>query len=320
MTARTPDEMREEERPPSEGPGWSALLREVGEGLREERAQLERAVDWQVLAEVEREISSEVAAEARRRLRERVAQRLEAARGDQAAEVEEVLRFSIWFRMQHIGLMLSTLTLIITGLPLRFAEQRWAQVFFAWIGGVPVQSVAHRAAAGLLIAVGVFHMGYVTLTREGRRELLSLLPRPKDVGDLLHNLVYFVGLTRNGPRFDRFSYVEKFDYWAVYWGIVIMVGSGLMLWAPNISMQYLPKYVMDIAQAIHSDEALLAAVAIIIWHFYNVHFGPEHFPWNPTWLTGRVSVKKMKKFHPAEYERMHRMRETSTPREDRTSA
>ena len=320
MTARSPDETTREAQSPSGGAGWSALLREVAEGLRQERAQLERQVDWSVLAEAEREIAPGLTAEARRRLRELVARRLQAARADQAAEEEEVLRFSVWFRLQHLGLMLSTLVLIVTGLPLRFAETAWARAFFSWIGGVPVQAIVHRGAAGLLIAVGVFHMVYITLTREGRRELAALLPRARDVGNLLHNLVYFVGLTRHGPRFGRFSYVEKFDYWAVYWGIVIMVGSGLMLWAPDITIQYLPKYVMDIAQAIHSDEALLAAVAIIVWHFYNVHFGPEHFPFNRAWLTGRVSAKKMRKYHPLEYEGLRRAQEPLTHEEERETA
>ena len=97
-----------------------------------------------------------------------------------------------------------------------------------------------------------------------------------------------------------------------------MVGSGLILWAPEISMRVLPKFAMDIAQAIHSDEALLAAVAIIIWHFYNVHFGPEHFPFNRAWLTGRVSVEKMRKYHPLEYERLLRSQKSPADDEGRT--
>jgi formate dehydrogenase subunit gamma len=306
VTTRSPREVTEARPPTPDGPGWSPLLREVAAGLRQERADLEREVDWRLLAEVEREIASDLTEEARRRLRARVAERRALARAPQVEEAGEVLRFSVVFRLQHFCLLLSTLVLIITGLPLRYAETAWAQAFFSWIGGVPVQAVAHRAAAGLLIAVGVFHMGYVALTREGRGELVALVPRPRDVAHLIHNLCHFIGLTRCGPKFDRFSYVEKFDYWAVYWGIVVMVGSGLLLWTPGLSMRFLPKFAMDIAQAIHSDEALLAAVAIIIWHFYNVHFGPEHFPFNRAWLTGRVSVEKMRKYHPLEYERLLR--------------
>jgi formate dehydrogenase subunit gamma len=307
VTTQSSSERREEGL--FSGPGWSALLREVAEGLRQERARLEQQVHWGVLAEAERAIAPGLAEEARRRLRDRVA-RQAAPRAVTAPAEEEVVRFSVLFRAQHMGLMVSTLTLIVTGLPLRYAETAWAHALVNFIGGVPVQAILHRSAAGLLIAVGVCHMIYITLTREGRSQLRALLPRPRDVGDLFHNLAHFVGLVRRGPRFDRFSYVEKFDYWAVYWGIVVMVGSGLMLWAPEISMRYLPKYAMDIAKLIHSDEALLAAVAIVIWHFYNVHFGPEHFPFNRAWLTGRVSAEKMRRHHPREYERLLRAQET----------
>ena len=315
MRPRPSSETQRERESCPNGFGWSALLREVSEGLRQERARLEQEVDWRLLAESEREIAGELAAEARRRLRERVAQRTEDARAQ--VEEKEVVRLSVLFRIQHFGLLLSTLTLIVTGLPLRYAETAWARVFFAWIGGVPVQAVVHRAGAGLLIAVAAFHVWYIVFSREGRKELGALRPRVRDVAHLIHNLAFFVGLTRRGPRFDRFSYVEKFDYWAVYWGVVVMVGSGMMLLTPGITMRYLPKYAMDVAQVIHSDEALLAATAIIVWHFYNVHFGPEHFPFNWAWLTGRVSAAKTRHHHPLEYERMLRAQDASAQEEER---
>jgi len=299
------------ERPP-DGPGWSALLREVERELREERKRLEPHVGWRALAEAERRLAPGLAQEAVRRLREAAPRRAPEADTSSGGEAEECERFSLLFRLQHVALLLSTLVLIVTGLPLRYSETSWAQAFFSWIGGVPVQAVVHRAAAALLIGVGSFHTAYITLTGEGRRELLALFPRPKDFGDLLGNLAYFVGLVRRGPRFDRFSYVEKFDYWAVYWGIVIMVGSGLVLWQPALTMRVLPKYLLDIAHVIHSDEALLAAMAIAVWHFYNVHFNPDCFPMNWAWLTGRISRQQMKKHHPLEYEKRYAAREHGT--------
>ncbi len=99
--------------------------------------------------------------------------------------------------------------------------------------------------------------------------------------------------------------MEKFDYWAVYWGIVIMVGSGLLLWSPAVAMRHLPKYILDIAHIVHSDEALLAATAIIVWHFYNTHLNPECFPMNWAWLTGRISKERLLEHHPVEYERIY---------------
>jgi cytochrome b subunit of formate dehydrogenase len=113
---------------------------------------------------------------------------------------------------------------------------------------------------------------------------------------------YFVGKSDEKPRFGRFSYVEKFDYWAVYWGMVIMIGSGLILWYLETALQFLPKFAADIAREAHSDEGLLATLAIIIWHFYNVHLNPEHFPMNRTFWTGMISEEEMRHHHPLEYE------------------
>lgn len=287
------------------GPGWSALLTEVAEVLRRERKELERHADWRSIAAAEREISGELASEAARRLREALARRERRERLSSIAESGEHQRFSLLFRLQHMGLLVSTLTLIVTGMPLRYAETAWAHVFFRLVGGVPAQAFLHRSAAALLIAVAAFHVCYIALTREGRGELVALIPRVKDFGDLFRNLGYFVGFVARRPRFDRFSYVEKFDYWAVYWGIVVMVGSGLLLWAPEISMRVLPKYALDIAKAVHSDEALLAATAIVVWHFYNTHLNPDCFPMNMAWLTGRISREHLRKHHRLEYDRYY---------------
>jgi cytochrome b subunit of formate dehydrogenase len=153
-----------------------------------------------------------------------------------------------------------------------------------------------------LILVGAYHALYLVAFREGRRNLLALLPRPQDLRDLLQMLRYFLGRTDERPRFGRFSYIEKFDYWAVYWGIVIMITSGLILWFLETSLTFLPKFAADIAREAHSDEGLLATLAIIVWHFYNVHLNPEHFPMNWTFWTGMVSEAEMLRHHPLEYE------------------
>jgi cytochrome b subunit of formate dehydrogenase len=165
-----------------------------------------------------------------------------------------------------------------------------------------VSTLLHRIGAVGLIAVGAYHLFYLVAFREGRRNFLELLPRPKDVTDLFQMFRYFLGKSDERPRFGRFSYVEKFDYWAVYWGMVIMIGSGLMLWFLETALQFLPKFAADIAREAHSDEGLLATLAIIIWHFYNVHLNPEHFPMNRTFLTGRISEGEMREHHPLEYE------------------
>jgi len=210
-------------------------------------------------------------------------------------------RFSWLVRAQHMLLAASCLILIATGLPLKFPDSRFSELFFTLTHGVHVSGLIHRIGAAGLIAVGTFHVFWVVLSRDGRRNLRALLPRLQDVKDVFTNVMWFLGIGKQQARFGRFSYIEKFDYWAVYWGCVVMIGSGLVLWFEDQAMQHLPKYALDIAREAHSDEALLATLAIVIWHFYNVHLSPDHFPMSRTWLTGRISRKQMLEHHPLEY-------------------
>lgn len=211
-------------------------------------------------------------------------------------------RFSLVFRIQHVVLLTSCMILMITGIPLKFASAHWASAFLHLLGGVRISGIIHRVGAVGLIGVGVYHMFYVTFSKDGRHNFWELFPRIKDVTDVCHNVWYFFGFSKTPPKFRRFSYIEKFDYWAVYWGTVIMIISGLMLWFANKTMAILPKYAIDIAHEAHSDEGLLCALAIIIWHFYNVHLNPDKFPMSWTWLTGKISKEDMIRHHPLEYE------------------
>lgn len=215
---------------------------------------------------------------------------------------EVFLRFSLLFRLQHMAMFVSVIILIVTGLPLKFADTGWAMAFFHVIGGVKVGGIIHRVGAVILIGVGVFHVGYIAFCRDGRHNFKALLPGLKDFGDVYRNLLYFFGFSNTGACFGRFSYLEKFDYWAVYWGMVVMILSGLMLWFHNFVMSILPKMFLDIAREAHSDEALLATLAIVIWHFYNVHFNPHRFPGSLMWLHGKITKEEIMREHPLEYE------------------
>lgn len=217
---------------------------------------------------------------------------------------EEFLRFSLAFRLQHIGMFVSVLTLIVTGMPLKYPDAAASQGFFNLVGGVQASGIIHRVAAVLLMAVGAFHMYWIIFTKGGRFEFLHLIPKFKDFADVGRNLLYFFGFSKSGAKFDRYSYMEKFDYWAVYWGMVVMIGSGLILWFYSPIMQIWPKMYLDVALEAHSDEALLATLAILVWHFYNVHFNPRKFPMSMTWLTGKISKEEMIHEHPVEYDRL----------------
>ncbi len=308
--------------------GNRQVAQEAEAGLRD---SLKRELEGEIRQVVEAELREELSQELRERLVARVkaelAEEIRARIARVKAELEaEILgrvvppppprefeRFGWNFRAQHMVLMVSCIILIITGLPLKFHEARVSQIFFDLIGGVRMSTTIHRIGAVGLIGVGAYHLLYLMVSREGRRNFLALLPRPKDATDLLQMLRYFLGRTDQRPRFGRFSYVEKFDYWAVYWGMVIMIGSGLLLWFLETSLQFLPKFAADIAREAHSDEGLLATLAIIIWHLYNVHLNPERFPMNRTFWTGMISEEEMRRHHPLEYEELMASRAARPP-------
>lgn len=219
---------------------------------------------------------------------------------------EQIERFSLVIRIQHIVLAASVLLLIFTGIPLKFPHWAISRLYFYVIGGVHVSGLIHRVGATGLILVSMFHVVWLAFSREGRRNFRALLPTLYDVKCVFNNMKWFLGLSKERARFGRFSYIEKFDYWAVYWGCVIMIGSGLVLWFHDVAMRYVPKIWIDVAREAHSDEALLATLAIFIWHFYNVHLNPSAFPMSTTWLTGKVTRREMEEHHPLEYEQMIR--------------
>lgn len=265
--------------------------------------------------EAKSEIENEVCDEFRqkteqvlvRSVRAKIREKQKQAAAEEPEE-EWFLRFCLLFRIQHIILFTSVILLILTGLPLKFTESFFAKLIFASQESFMVASVIHRIAASFLALFVVLHLYYVLFTRDGRSDFIQLLPRPKDALDVIDNIKYFFGFSKHPARFDRFSYIEKFDYWAVYWGVVIMVGTGLGLWFQEQFLTFMPKYLFDVLKEIHSDEALLATLAIVIWHFYNVHFNPSRFPGTLMWWHGKISAEDMKEEHPLEYERIMRER------------
>lgn len=266
-----------------------------------------------LIHEVEIEKGITLDDEFRERLKNEIAEKIKAEIERRKKEVEEkveeeeyFVRFSLNIRLQHLTLAIGVLLLIITGLPIKFHESKWAELFFEVIGGIQVSRILHRVGAGMLIFVSIWHTIYIAFTKEGRKEFRELLPRKKDFLDFWQNIKYMLGKTNERPKYGRYSYIEKFDYWAVYWGMVIMVLSGLILWFHNFFLGIFPKFVFDIAKEAHSDEAMLATLAIVIWHWYNAHFNPHVFPFNPTIFTGKISKERMIKEHPLEYEKIMR--------------
>lgn len=273
--------------------------RELTERLREELEQEHgTSLDDDAMERIRNEVKARLSKEldAERRRREDAQARMEREGGE-----EQFLRFGLNIRLQHAIMAVACIILIVTGLPIKFHNAGWAQFLLDLMGGLGVSRFWHRIGATGLIFVGMWHVGWLVMPR-GRHEFMELLPKPKDALDFVTNIKHLVGLSEERPRFGRFSYVEKFDYWAVYWGMVIMIGSGLVLWFNNVALAYLPLYAIDIAREAHSDEAMLATLAIVVWHWYNAHFNPEIFPYNPTIVTGRIPKHRMMEEHPLEYE------------------
>jgi cytochrome b subunit of formate dehydrogenase len=191
-------------------------------------------------------------------------------------------------RVQHALLVASFFVLVWTGFALKYPDHWWARPLLIWESSWPVRSWVHRAAGVLFIAVTVAHAVLLIVNRSLREHWMSMIPRRRDVVEAFEWFVYNIGLRgRPAPR-SHHSYIEKAEYWAVVWGAAIMILSGVMLWGHNIALRMLPKWALDLATAVHFYEAVLATLAIVVWHFYTVIFDPEVYPLDTAWLNGRT--------------------------------
>ena len=219
-------------------------------------------------------------------------------------------RFDTLDRVMHALLMVTFIGCALTGLPLLVADHAWAQRFVRFLGGFEAAQLIHRICAGVMIVVFVGHVVrvFATAARTGKwLEMVwgpnSMVPNLKDVEDIFGHVKWFVGAGPR-PRFDRYTYWEKFDYWAVFWGMFIIGGSGLLLWFPFFFSNFLPGWMFNIATLVHGEEALLAVGFIFTIHFFNGHVRPEKFPMDPVIFTGSISEHEMLDERGAEYERL----------------
>jgi cytochrome b subunit of formate dehydrogenase len=213
-------------------------------------------------------------------------------------------RLSLNQRIQHAVLIFSFTLLVVTGMPVRYYESPVSKGLVELMGGMEARALLHRIGAVIFIALCVYHALYTVFTPRGRQEFVALFPWIKDAKDIIQQLLYYFGLAKEMPRFDRYSWIEKFEYLAVAWGGTIMILTGFVLWFPSKAMVIFPKWVVDVARVAHSYEALLAFLSIIIWHFYTVHLSPDFFPMNPAFITGKLTEEQMRHHHPLEYERV----------------
>jgi len=189
---------------------------------------------------------------------------------------------------------------------LKYPEAWWARPLLLWEGHFAFRGVVHRTAAVILIAATVYHLIHLAINRRDRLFLKAMLPQPKDATDLVQVFAHNLGLTKSEPRFAKFNYAEKVEYWAFLWGTVVMTVSGLLLCFNNLSLRYLPKWVSDAATAVHYYEAVLATFSILLWHFYMVIFDPLVYPMDTAWLDGKAPADHYRHSRPEYFRALER--------------
>jgi len=213
------------------------------------------------------------------------------------ATARPVLRMSASQRWQHFLLAASFVVLAITGFALKFPDSWPAKCLGS---SEPFRRWVHRIAGLLLLAGGAYHLIYIFATRDGRRLVRDLFPVKNDLADVWGAVCYLAGLQKEKPKIGRFGYAEKMEYWAVVWGTIIMGATGLMIWLKIDVTKFLPRWAVEVATTIHYYEAVLACLAIVVWHFYHVIFDPDIYPINTACLDGRISMEQQKHEHPLE--------------------
>ncbi len=221
----------------------------------------------------------------------------------------QVVRFSRLERVLHIIMIVSFISLALTGMTLKFSYTGWANVLSRLLGGYQSAGYIHRIAAVFMFGIFFAHLYNVLIHKRKEagslRGLLfgpyTMLPTKQDLREFVASIKWFLNL---GPRpeYGRWTYWEKFDYFAVFWGVFIIGSTGLMLWFPEFFTQFMPGWFINVATIIHSDEALLAVGFIFTVHFFNTHLRPEKFPMDLVIFTGRVPLEEFMEERPREYE------------------
>lgn len=229
-------------------------------------------------------------------------------------------RFSLNQRIQHFILAFTVVLLVLTGMPLKFSDASWAPYLYSLFGGIKYAPVVHKVNGAILMGLFFYHIFYLIYVIrkyyiapvkkrgalkkfEGLKIVLTqkMVPNLKDAFDIRDLMKYLLYLTNKRPDGDEMTWKEKFDYWAPFWGMVIIGFSGLILWSKELFTQILPGGVLNFLLIAHSDEALLAALFLFIWHWYNVHFSISVFPMGTVFLTGYLSEELMVEEHYQHY-------------------
>ncbi|MBI5085357.1 MAG: cytochrome b/b6 domain-containing protein [Acidobacteria bacterium] len=189
-------------------------------------------------------------------------------------------------RMQHGALAISFFVLAYTGFALHYPDSWWASWFLHWEDKYPLRGTVHRTAGGVMVITSLAHVATLIFNRKLRDHWKELLPVAGDLREMVEGTLWRLGVRKQKPHQSSHSYIEKIEYWALVWGTVVMAATGALLWFNDWTMTIMPKMWIDFARVIHFYEAVLATLAIIVWHWYSVIFDPDVYPMDPAWLTG----------------------------------
>jgi formate dehydrogenase subunit gamma len=222
-----------------------------------------------------------------------------------AKVVDYVERFSLSERVVHVLLFSALIILSITGLALKYHESTISQWVIKLEGGVLFRGMIHRTAAIVLMATFFYHFLTVVFSRRGNEFFHDMLFGKKDIIDSVALIKYMLGLEKSMPLFGRFTCIEKFQYCATGLAVILLGLSGFVLWFETLFMMVFPKWMLDLNHLVHSFEATVGFLVLVVWHLYNVHLNPEVFPMSKTWINGKISKEDLKKNHPLEYQRIY---------------
>ena len=215
------------------------------------------------------------------------------------------LRMNLNERIQHGTLAVSFLLLVLTGFMLSYPNAWWvSHIRDISSDAFEARSLLHRICAVVMVTISLYHIYYISFTKRGRELIKDLLPRYKDIRDVIDVAKFNLGFSKVKPKLNRFSYVEKAEYWALIWGTIVMTVTGVIMWFDNTFMGILTKLGWDIARTVHYYEAWLAFLAIVIWHFYFIIFNPDAYPMNLAWWKGTITEEEMAEEHPLELEKI----------------
>jgi cytochrome b subunit of formate dehydrogenase len=213
-------------------------------------------------------------------------------------------------RIQHVLTFTTFFVLVITGFALKF---KWSIPTVSAEANVALRSWGHRVAAILMVATSIYHLFYALFTPRGRGHMWRMMPRWKDAEDIYGTLRYYLGLADHKPKYDRFSYVEKAEYLALVWGTIVMAVTGFLLWFQDEALRHIPMWGLDVATIVHYYEAILATLAIFVWHLYYVFVNPDFAPMSFAWLDGKLSRHDMEHEHPLELEEIDELERSGRP-------